>query len=385
MSFSVICSNCDRQFVDIDESLIGQQARCRCGAIVDLDPVWDIEKGKPSRPRKSRPDSVKPAKAVKSKKRSSKASSAAKPTGPQPAADRSAAARREKQPRKSSPNPKSKRPRPVEPSTAQASKSDSDQAQASDQIEAPTKSAADKVLDSYADLDQILAGGVDRTPLEPTRLDSPFELPAKEEAEAARPRRRGMIGAAIGGASGMLAAIVLLVTRVSAFDGTPLGWSGHAFYGTYTASYGTGEMTTGFANLLIGYGCWILVVAVLTAIASGLLLIRVGIRITAGHTKLAWSRGLLATLSVVCLFTLLGLLFLQTIHHGNLIRNLDSFSGSAPFDGFLEPAAGDETFHEVREKYASENTDFMIGVLTFAVLPLISFGGTAASLLFDEG
>jgi len=212
-------------------------------------------------------------------------------------------------------------------------------------------------------------------------VDSPFEQPA----EISKPNRRGLIGAVVGGVTGLLAAFILLVTRVSAFGGTPFGWSGNALYGSYTASYGSGEMTNACTNLFTGFGWWILLLAVLLAIASGLLLIRVAIRITADRKSLAWSRGLLATLTVVCLFSLMGLLFIQNIHHGNLIHDLDSFSSSAPIEGLLEPAVGKvETFQDIRDKYEAESTDFMIGVLTFAILPLISFGGVATSLLFDE-
>ena len=92
----------------------------------------------------------------------------------------------------------------------------------------------------------------------------------------------------------------------------------------------------------------------------------------------------MATLAVVGLFSLLALLFLETIHHGNLIHDLNSFSNAAPVEGLLQPNEDVDTFQDIREKYKAESTDFMIGVLTFAVLPLICFGGVATSLLFDE-
>ena len=237
------------------------------------------------------------------------------------------------------------------------------------------------MFDNYADLDEILAAGVDNTPLESTRVDSPFEQP---EEQTAKSSRLGLIGACVAGLAGLLAAFLLLVTRVVAFGGTPLGWTGHALYGSYTASYGTGEMTNACTNLFTGIGWWILLLAFLMAVASLLLLVRAVIRINSGRQALPWSRGLLATLSVMCLFSLMGLVFVQNIHHGNLIRDLNSFSNSAPIQGLLEPASEVETFQDIREKYKAENTDFMIGILTFAVLPLISFGGVATSLLFDE-
>ena len=382
LSFSVTCSNCDRRFVDIDESLIGQHARCRCGSIVDLNPVWDFKKKKASSRPKSSNRSVAPAKPVKarstksgeSKKRRSTSAPTTKSSKPQTATNRS-----------SNVGTKKRRPELAQPAAASATVPSPLVEENPSPAETGTTDKAERgdevLFDSYADLDQILAAGVDRTPLEPTRVDSPFEQPE----EVNKPNRRGLVGACIGALTGLLAAFVLLITRISAFGGTPLGWSGGAFYGSYTASYGSGEMTNACANLFIGLGWWILLLAVLMGIASALLLVRVAIQITAGHKTLAWSRGLLATMAVVCLFSLMGLMFVQTIHHGNLIRDLDSFSNSAPIEGLLEPAGGAETFQDVREEYETESTDFMIGVLTFAVLPLISFGGVAASLLFDEG
>ena len=389
MSFSVTCSDCDRRFVDIDESLIGQKARCRCGSIVELDPVWDSKRGKtnrrPNRPKRPgaprRPAKAGPAKVSEPTKRRSTNANAAQPAKKQPSADRPSDPRRKK-----------RRPQKTQPTAVHAivvpdapAEEPKTQVESKTQVEpsspSETKSSDGALFDSYADLDQILAAGVDHTPLEPTRVDSPFEKPKEETA---KPSRRGLIGAGIGGLAGLVAALFLLVTRVSAFGGTPLGWSGQAFYGTYTASYGSGEMTNACTSLFMGIGWWILFLAVLLGIASGLLLARVAIRIAADRKVLAWSRGLLATLSVVCLFSLMGMLFVQNIHHGNLIRDLDSFSNSAPIDGLLEPVGQTETFQDVRENYATENTDFMIGVLTFAVLPLISFVGIAASLLLDE-
>ena len=378
LAFSVTCSSCNRRFVDIDESLIGQQARCRCGSIVELDPVWDFDKSNTSRRPKSKSrktSSARPAKAAKSSKRGSAPKTAkSQPSAKTPAVTNRSSARIQKQ--------EPKQPQPADTGAASIASPPSENDAVESKAKAKAEQGAGTVFDSYADLDQILAAGVDHTPLESTRVDSPFE---PTEEEAATPRRRGLVGAGIGGLTGLLAAFILLVTRVSAFGGTPMGWSGHAFYGTYTASYGSGEMTNTCTNLFIGIGWWILLLAVLMGIASGLLLARVVIQVTANRNPLAWSRGLLATLSVVCLFTLMGLLFVQTIHHGNLIRDLDSFSNSAPFEGLLEPVGEVETFRDIREKHEAENTDFMIGVLTFAVIPLISFGGVAVSLLFDEG
>ena len=368
MAFSVTCSNCNRSFVDIDESLIGQQARCKCGTIVELDPIWDFDKKANRRPRGNRPAAptkpAAPAKPVETRKRRSK--TASQPTAAPPATDRSPAAKPKKR----------RQPDQPQPTAAARSKATASQATAPPKTKPEPK--IEPLVDNFADLDEILAGGVDHTPLESTRVDSPFVEPPK------KPSQLGPAGAFVAGIVGLMTAFTLLITRVASFSGTPLGWTGNALYGTYTASVGTGEMTSTCTSLFIGLGWWMLLLAVAIGVASSLLLLRVVLRATKEAKTLSWSRGLLATLSVLCLFSLLGMLFVQSVHHGNLTYDLDSFSNSAPIEGLLEPAKQEETFQDVRQKYKDESRAFLIGVVTFAILPMICFGGVATSLLFDE-
>lgn len=376
MAFSVTCSNCNRSFVDIDESLIGQQARCKCGTVVELDPVWDFEKNKANNRRSATQRPSSPAKTAKpSKPRKPRTTSASgkpaqkmatKAEQKSPVGQRAVQAKKRRQQKQSQP--------------AAASSATKPPKQTSDLKPPAVHEVEEASAFDYSDLDQILAGGVDHTPLESTRVDSPFEEPAAVD----KPNRRGVVGAIIGGLAGLATAFGLLVTRLASFTGTPLGWTGNALYGTYTASLGTGEMTPAITTMFVGFGWWLLLLAVLAGAGSVLLLCRVGYRISSGRKVLGWSRGALATLTVVTLFSLLGLLFVETVHHGNLIHDLDSFSDSAPIEGLLEPDEDIETFQDIRQKYKAESTDFMIGVLTFAVLPLISFSGVATSLLFDE-
>lgn len=362
MAFSVTCSNCNRSFVDIDESLIGQQARCKCGAVVELDPIWDFDKGKTSQRHSNASrsaNSANPATPANRRKRSAaSARSNSQQEDATTAKQMSPVGSRKPKPKREAPRKQIQQTSEVKPQVAE--------------VEAVSSF-------DYSDLDQILAGGADHTPLESTRVDSPFVEPPVD-----KPNRRGLVGAIVGGLAGLLTAFGLLVTRLNAFTGTPMGWIGNALYGSYTASLGTGEVTPAVTNMFIGIGWWLLLLAVLLGVGSVLLLYRAGTRIATGRKVLGWSRGALATLAVVSLFSLLALLFLETIHHGNLIHDLDSFSDSAPVEGLLQPAENVDTFQDIRNKYKAESSDFMIGVLTFAVLPLICFGGVATSLLFDE-
>ena len=374
MAFSVTCSNCNRSFVDIDESLIGQQARCKCGAVVELDPIWNFNKSKPSKRGSNANPPATPSKPVtpsKPRKRPAAASSGTQQKDTKLAKRGSSVSSRSSKPKRQSQRKQTQRPEEAAVTKPKLQTSDA-KPQAVAEVEALSSF-------DYSDLDQILAGGIDHTPLEATRVDSPFVEPPVD-----KPNRRGVVGAMVGGLAGLLTAFGLLITRLNAFTGTPMGWTGNALYGTYTASLGTGEMTPAVTTMFIGIGWWLLLLAVLLGVDNVLLLCRVGTRITTGRKVLGWSRGGLATLAVVSLFSLLALLFLETSHHGNLIHDLDSFSNSAPVEGLLQPIENVDTFQDIREKYKTESTDFMIGVLTFAVLPLICFGGVATSLLFDE-
>jgi len=364
LAFSVTCSNCNRSFIDIDESLIGQQARCKCGTVVELDPIWDFKRSK-----------------TKNRGSGSKVSTAPERATRSAASDRlstenDAASKKARSSGRSSKSKKRQSSKKSQPAEALPVAKESLPANDQKPLATPESTS----FDNFADLEQILAGGVDHTPLESTRVDSPFE----ETAADTKPNQRGQVSAIVGGMAGILTTVGLLATRFSSFDGTPLGWSGHALYGTYTASIGTGEMTPVIANAFIGIGCWLLLLAVLTGVSSVLLLCRAAIRISTDRKTLGWSRGLVATLSVVSLFSLLGLLFVEAIHHGNLLHDLDSFSISAPVEGLLEPVNDNVTFQDIRQKYKTESTEFLIGVLAFAALPLTSFGGAVSSLLFDE-
>ena len=375
LAFSVTCSNCNRSFIDIDESLIGQQARCKCGTVVELDPIWDFKRSKTKNRGAESKVSTAPEQAARSVETSKR--DIAVDASDRPPTKHNAASNK---PRSSGQSPKSKKRKSSKKSQpAEAlSAAEMSPTPTSDQNSLPTSKSTS--FDNFADLEQILAGGVDHTPLESTRVDSPFE----ETAADTKPNQRGQVSAIVGGMAGILTTVGLLATRFSSFDGTPLGWSGHALYGTYTASIGTGEMTPVIANAFIGIGCWLLLLAVLTGVSSVLLLCRAAIRISTDRKTLGWSRGLVATLSVVGLFSLLGLLFVEAIHHGNLLHDLDSFSISAPVEGLLEPVNDNVTFQDIRQKYKAESTEFLIGVLAFAALPLVSFGGAVSSLLFDE-
>ena len=368
MAFSVTCSNCNRSFVDIDESLIGQQAKCKCGAVVELDPIWNFNKSKPNK----RGSNANPPAAI------SKPDTPSKPRKRPVVASSGTQQKDTKLTKRGAPvSSRSSKPKQSQrPEEAAATKPRLQTSDAKPQAVAEVEALSSF---DYSDLDRILAGGIDHTPLESTRVDSPFVEPPVD-----KPNRGGVVGAMVGGLAGLLMAFGLLITRLNAFTGTPMGWTGNAFYGTYTASLGTGEMTPAVTNMFVGIGWWLLLLAVLSGVGSVLLLYRVGTRITTGRKVLAWSRGGLATLAVVSLFSLLALLFLQTFHHGNLIHDLDSFSNSAPVEGLLQPIENVDTFQDIREKYKTESTDFMIGVLTFAVLPLICFGGVATSLLLEE-
>jgi hypothetical protein len=71
------------------------------------------------------------------------------------------------------------------------------------------------------------------------------------------------------------------------------------------------------------------------------------------------------------------------VHHGELLDGLLDFAGE-PLEGLLPDETKDEPFKEIRDQYNQENREFMVGVVSFAILPLMVFGGAIMSLFFDD-
>ena len=159
MAFSVTCSNCNRSFVDIDESLIGQQARCKCGAVVELDPIWNFNKGKPNKPdSNANPPAApsKPATPSKSRKRPAVAVPSTQQKDKKLTKRESSVSRRSSKPKRRSPQKQTQRPEASAAIKPSQQTSDA-KSQAVAEVGAPSSF-------DYSDLDQILAGGIDHTP-----------------------------------------------------------------------------------------------------------------------------------------------------------------------------------------------------------------------------
>ena len=394
MAFSVTCAICGRQFVGIDDSLMGQRAKCKCGQSVTLDPVWDESDGRVQVVAKA--DDRKKAPSRKQNRLGKSKSAKAKP-----------AARSASDSRKQS---KPRRPRDLESKKSNDPKSQSQlksrsQSRSQSRAEVPTESKSVQTktateqtqrvpatFDSF-DMDEILAGGVDTSPLSPSPATpqttasfsgSPAESPVELEGQTTRSfGSMGIVGSVLAGVSGFGSAALLLMTRFADFEGTPLGWIGQAFNGAHNGSFGSGEMSDRSVRLFVGSGWGLVLLGVLIGIVSLFLLGRVGFRIATGRRLFSWSRPALATLGVICLFSLMGLLFVQSVHHGELLDGLLDFAGE-PLEGLLPDETKDEPFKEIRDQYNQENREFMVGVVSFAILPLMVFGGAIMSLFFDD-
>ena len=244
-----------------------------------------------------------------------------------------------------------------------------------------------------------MASGVDHSPLENERpwaepdstesITASTSFPPTKKPGKSKAGRLGSIVAAIAGTS---TAALILSTRFTEFPYTPLGWIGQTLYGAQHASFGTGEMSDMCVNTFTWLG-WLLALLSLPLIAFSLLLfVRAALRgakkMRSNQEKSAsdsrffpWARGGLATVSVVCLFVLLGLMATQSTHHHQVNRSLDEFQ--APIEGLLP----DEDLANVkvkRDQYDAENQTFTIGVASFAIFPLIAFAGSVVSLFCDE-
>lgn len=400
MAFAVTCSFCGRRFVDIDDSLLGQQAKCSCGETVSLDPIWDEKKEgeKNSRIKVATKSKNKNNKGTSKSSGAKRSASAARGRNGGPSNQRTKP--RPKQRRvpegggqaKSKPaiagNRRGKDPLPstdLAPEGQPLAAESQQPANTSTIINNESKAAIPATFDSF-DIDDILSGGVDNSPLMPASTRSENRIQQADllsETSARAPSSIGLVGSILAGLSGVLAGSILLMTSFTDFSGTPLGWIGKAFYGAYTGSFGSGDMSDRAVSLFMGAGWALKLLGVLIGIVSLILLLRVGFHIAAKKQLFGWTRPTLATLGVICLFALMGLLFVQSVHHSELLHGLIDFAGE-PLEGLLPDGENKEPFKEIRQQYQAENREFMIGIVSFALLPLLAFGGAITSLFFDE-
>lgn len=264
------------------------------------------------------------------------------------------------------------------------------------------------MADSFADVDDILNGGVDASPLNPRRESAPPEHSVSnasgevrspnahlrpsiksvhqdqtpsaigQDAKSESPQFTSFLSL-IGGGAGIFFSVLALATRQIPFADSPLEWLGEPMFGMYQAAYGSGAIEGIYKSLFLGLGWMLLVVAIATLITSFFLALRGMIRMVFGKGILGWSRGFSALLGVVGLFTLMAILLTQFAHHDYLQAELNRIDGGAV--GLIQDL---ENVKLIREQYEMESQRFRFAIYFLASLPGTLFLAATINLFFDR-
>lgn len=135
----------------------------------------------------------------------------------------------------------------------------------------------------------------------------------------------------------------------------------------YTGQFGLQEETA--SSLKLGFlitGWLVFSVAILLFLLSAFQLLSAGMQLFANLPVLRWGDGVMATITFVLVFLLIGSLFLHNLHTQNLIRHVNQVSIARDGD---EPA----NIQSLRSQYQTDADRFKWGVAEISIAPGIIF------------
>lgn len=260
------------------------------------------------------------------------------------------------------------------------------------------KDAVDRpvIADSFGDVDDILNGGVDGSPVRAkpkpiaqppvVAASSPNSKAPNSKANATRsgaapeiatgPSVSGFISI-FGGAAGVCFGAIALATKQLPFSDSVLSWLGEPMHGMYQAAYGQGQVEGMFRALFLSLG-WTMILVALVSIVAGLCLAARGLlKVVANSNQFGWSRAFAAIVGVTGLFLVVSILLTQYSHNDHLVSQLDNSGAVGLVD---EP----QQFQRLREQYAEDKERFSIAMLFMASMPLALAVSSAVGLFCDR-
>ena len=406
MGITVSCAVCGRQFTNIDPSMIGQKARCSCGAVVLLvapdAPVPSIQA--PTPPVKPPLSPVPQPPPIQTTNPANELQTA------KPRREKRRSAKRTK--KKSKPlvvapivvqtpsQTEPAQPLPVAPITVKPVNSQSPvtpqpvrELGASENAERPI------VGDSFADMDDVLSGGIDTSPIRAKESTPQIEpaptlpssastsyaqaSPVRTQPAESKPEDSvvGVIATAVAGVSSLVMGVVLLLPRLAAMEGSALAWLGVPLNSLYEGVYGSAPIDGFFRTPLWALG-WLLTLIAPVAIVIGIVLIIRGILQGTGMTAARWSTRMGAILGVVVLFGLMATLFMIYAHHDQMADDLlELVPQVANVEGEVELPENVRVAVEENDQVKSR---FSFAMMILALFPLTLFLGSIVSMLSEE-
>ena len=386
MSLFVSCPNCGREFHNIHPQWIGKQARCSCGAVVELDPNGAKIVAVPKNPKIEQPVST-------NHPETAKRPATAKQTAPAKPQNDRAKSRPSKsnasKPRASKPSP-SKRGRslkskkhttqhrqervPVVKATVESVSSSKVESKTNSKPNVQSK-GAQVFGESYNDLDSILDGVGDDSPIV-ARPRSVVEHPRQQESTTTvvkqKPSTIGFLAALIAGTTAIWFGVFVVAARFVEVGLPLLSPVSLQIQSVNSGEFGLLNIASTTQSIFIGLG-WLMWVTFLCLIPIGLM--QVGnafFRLIFHQPLFRKADYLVAALSVAASLILIMLLINQGSMQRGLAASLQDFQPEEvqgiegmEFDrfGVEPPADGAENgpidrFAAMEKQYLSVKQDF---------------------------
>jgi hypothetical protein len=237
------------------------------------------------------------------------------------------------------------------------------------------------VDDHYSDLDELLAGNGHEDAEFVGPLGGEIEVPAGliDPPVAARSSSISSLALLSAIASATIAfwfGLLVVMARFAEFDQILLTYFQQTFAGIISGSFGYEEVAPGFklGFIVIGWSMWVIGLAMLV-VAIGQLLNAL-IQLFLHRQLVRWADGLMATISIVFVFLVVGSLFLHASHMSGLNRELNKIVPVGTADEFVPP-----NVQRVREQYEQRNRTYLTVMLISGAIPLSVFAFSMVRLL----
>jgi hypothetical protein len=170
------------------------------------------------------------------------------------------------------------------------------------------------------------------------------------------------------------------MARFAEFDQILLTYFQQTFAGIISGSFGYEEVAPGFklGFIVIGWSMWVIGLAMLV-VAIGQLLNAL-IQLFLHRQLVRWADGLMATISIVFVFLVVGSLFLHASHMSGLNRELNKIVPVGTADVFVPP-----NVQRVRGQYEQRNRTYLTVMLISGAIPLSVFAFSMVRLFTTAG
>lgn len=241
------------------------------------------------------------------------------------------------------------------------------------------------VDDHYNDLDELLAGSahddteyaedpVGDIEVPAGLVDLPAAAPTSSKSSLA------LLSAIVSATIAFWFGLMVVMTRFTEFDQILLTYFQQTLAGIVSGDFGNEEVAPGFklGFVVIGWSMWGFGLA-MAMVAIGQLFNAL-LELILHRQLVRWADGLMATISIVFVFLVVGSLFLHASHLSGLNRELNKIAPVGTATEFVPP-----NVLRVREQYSERNKTFLTVMLISGAIPLSVFAFSMVRLFTTAG